>query len=115
MAKLKSLSRNQELLSDLQVASRFWERGIGLLGRASLGEREGLWIHRCPSIHTWFMMFPIDCVFVDRDLKVKAVFENVKPWRVVFPVRGASSVIEMTAGAVKRLGIQVGENLHVVA
>ncbi|HRO67160.1 MAG TPA: DUF192 domain-containing protein, partial [Pseudobdellovibrionaceae bacterium] len=74
---------------------------------------EALWILRCNSIHTFFMMFPIDCVFVNRDLEVKALRRNVVPWRMVFPVWGASSVIEMAAGNIDRLDIRTGEKLHV--
>lgn len=115
MATLTSKTRNIPLIRDLRIATRFWERGVGLLGRSGLGPEEALWIHRCSSIHTFFMAFAIDCVFVDRQLRVKRVFENVRPWRLIAPVWGASSVIEFPAGAAKRLEIRVGEELHVGA
>lgn len=115
MAKLSSLTKQNLLLGDLEVARGFFERGRGLLGRAGLREDQALWIHRCNSIHTFFMKFSIDCVFIDRDLKVAAIYEDVAPWRVVWPVWGASSVIEMAAGSARRLRIQVGEELHVGA
>lgn len=115
MAVLRSETRNRVLLSDLKIARRFFERGKGLLGRVTLPADEALWILRCNSIHTFFMMFPIDCVFVNRDLEVKALRRNVVPWRMVFPVWGASSVIEMAAGNIDRLDIRTGEKLHVGA
>ncbi|MBX3040766.1 MAG: DUF192 domain-containing protein [Bdellovibrionaceae bacterium] len=115
MAVLRSETRNQVLLSDLKVARRFFERGKGLLGRMTLPANEALWILRCNSIHTFFMMFPIDCVFVNRNLEVKALRRNVVPWRMVFPIWGASSVIEMAAGSIDRLEIKTGEKLHVGA
>jgi uncharacterized membrane protein (UPF0127 family) len=114
MATLTSKTRNLKLFGDLEIATRFFARGKGLLGRSHLGEDQALWIHRCNSIHTMFMAFAIDCVFVDRQLRVKSIRENVVPWRLIPPVWGASSVFEMPAGAVKRLGLQVGEELHVV-
>lgn len=115
MATLTSKTRNSVLLGDLRIATRFWDRGRGLLGRKHLGPDEALWIHHCSSIHTFFMAFAIDCVFIDRRMRVKRIFENVRPWRLIAPVWGANSVIEMPAGAAKRLNIQLGEELHVGA
>lgn len=115
MAVLKSETRNQVLLKDLRIATRFWDRGRGLLGTTSLGSEQGLWIHRCNSIHTFFMMYTIDCVFLTKNLEVKALRPRVGPWRLVLPVWGASSVIEMSAGSIERLNLQRGEKLHVGA
>lgn len=115
MAVLRSETRKQVLLGDLKVASSFVARGVGLLRHRSLGDQEGLWIHRCNSIHTFFMRFAIDCVFVDRELNVKSIRRNVGPWRMTWPIWGASSVFELPAGAADRLGIREGEKLHVGA
>lgn len=114
MAVLLSKTRNQQLISDLEVAATEWARGKGLLGRKSLGSEQALWIRRCNSIHTFFMKFTIDCVFLDKNQKVKAVYSRVKPFRMVWPVWGASSVIEFPAGRAQELNIQIGEELHVV-
>lgn len=110
---LLSRTRQTTLLRDLEIAESFFARGRGLLGRASLGPEQGLWIKPCNNIHTWFMKFPIDCVFVDRGLTVRSLRENIRPWRMVMPQWSAHSVIEMPAGSVSRLGIQVGEVLDV--
>lgn len=115
MAILGSETRQKVLLRDLKVARSFIDRGVGLLNRENLGQEEGLWIHRCNSIHTFFMRFSIDCVFVNRQLEVKALRSHVVPWRLVPPIWSASSVIEMSAGSIERLGIQVGEKLYVGA
>jgi uncharacterized membrane protein (UPF0127 family) len=61
------------------------------------------------------MKFSIDCVFVDRKLRVKKIYRDVRPWRLVLPVLGASSVIEMASGTAERLKINVGDQLHVGA
>jgi len=108
-----SKTRNQQLISDLEVAASEWARGKGLLGRKSLGSEQALWIKRCNSIHTFFMKFTIDCVFLDKNQRVKAIYPEVKPFRLVWPVWGAKSVIEFPAGRAKELAIQVGEELHV--
>jgi uncharacterized membrane protein (UPF0127 family) len=87
-----------QIASDLKTADTLFSRTKGLLGRSSLPEGEGLWIKRCNSIHTAFMKFPIDVLFVDKDLKVVSVYENLKPWRITRLHFSASSVIELPAG-----------------
>lgn len=114
-AKLFSTSRNKILLPELETARSFWSRGVGLLGRKGLNAEQGLWILWGNSIHTCFMRFTIDCVFMDRNLKVKALKKNVKPWRFVAPVWGATSVIEMSEGMIEQLEIELGEQLNVVS
>lgn len=113
MPELMNRTTQQSLIKNLEIARTFAARGKGLLGRTQLPEGQALWIHHCNSIHTYFMKFSIDCVFVDKNLQVKAVYENVRPWRLVFPVWGASSVFELSAGAAEKLKIRKGDQLHV--
>ncbi len=110
---LENRTKNITISSQLEIADGFWSRGIGLMGRKSLLDQQGLWIHRCNSIHTCFMNFAIDCIFVDRTLKVKSLKREVRPWRLVLPVWSASSVFELPAGTISRLGIQEGDELYV--
>lgn len=113
MAVLRSETRRQQLISDLRVATTEWARGKGLLGRKSLGPDEALLIPRCNSIHTFFMKMTIDCVFVDKNLRIKAIYPRVKPFRIIWPVWGARSVIEIAEGRSIELKLQLGEQLHV--
>lgn len=113
MAALMNKTTNETLIPQLEIALTFSSRGKGLLGRSFLPDQQALWIHHCNSIHTFFMKFSIDCVFVDKNLKVKAIYQDVHPWRLVLPVWGASSVIEMTAGSVSRIKVKVGDQLYV--
>ena len=115
MANLRSKTRNTVLADRLDIADRFGARARGLLGRKGLGAGEALWIDPCNGIHTFFMMFAIDCVFVDRELRIKKIYSDVKPWRLIPLVWGARSVFEMPSGAADRLGLKVGEELHVGA
>lgn len=115
MAKLMNTTTNQTLIADLEVASTFLSRGKGLLGREELPSHQALWIHHCNSIHTFFMKFAIDCVFVDKNLKVRAIRKEVRPWRLILPVWGAASVIEMAAGTVSKGNVSVGDQLYVGA
>lgn len=110
---LENKTKNIIITSQLEIADGFISRGVGLMGRKSLLEQQGLWILRCNSIHTCFLNFAIDCVFVDKNLKVKSLKREVRPWRLVWPIWSASSVFELPAGTISRLGIQEGDHLYV--
>ncbi|MBC7371561.1 MAG: DUF192 domain-containing protein [Bdellovibrionaceae bacterium] len=113
MAILKSDTRQQQLISDLSVATTEWARGKGLLGKSNMGPEEALLIPRCNSIHTFFMKMTIDCVFIDKEMIIKAIHHQVKPYKLIWPVWGARSVIEFGAGRAQELQLQIGEKLHV--
>ena len=113
MAKLLGADNKTVLLSDLKLADQYFARLKGLLGTRSLGEDQGLWISRCNSIHTFFMNYAIDCVFLDSKFQVQSIVENVRPGRVVWPQRGAKSVVEMPANRARALNIKEGDQLHV--
>src|SRR5919198_5963514 len=83
------------------IADRARRRMKGLLGRSRLRGGEGLLLRPAPSIHTWFMRFPIDAVFLDRDLVVLDVRVAMRPWRVAGR-RGARAVLEMASGEIAR-------------
>jgi uncharacterized membrane protein (UPF0127 family) len=82
----------------------------GLLGRRGLESGEGLLIRPAPSIHTFFMRFPIDAVFLARDGEVLKVVDRLRPWRTA-GARGARAVVEMAAGEAERRGIEPGTRL----
>src|SRR5215208_7766279 len=86
------------------VAATPLRRMKGLLGRKSLDAGEGLLIRPTSSLHMFFMRFPIDAVFLDRELEVRKVVPDLKPWRVAF-ARGAKSVVELSAGEAAHRGI----------
>jgi uncharacterized membrane protein (UPF0127 family) len=80
------------------VAERLADRMVGLLGRRSLDRTAGMWINPCPAIHTWFMMFTIDAVFLDSGLRVVRRVNRIGPFRAVAGGRGARSVLEVATG-----------------
>jgi uncharacterized membrane protein (UPF0127 family) len=92
------------------VADRSLARMRGLLGRSELPRDEGILIRPCNSIHMFFMRFPIDAIFLDRNGTVVKVVENLKPWRMA-AARRAHTVIELAAGEVKRRGIAAGDQI----
>jgi uncharacterized protein len=92
------------------VATRPLRRMRGLLGRRSLQPGEGILLKPAGSIHTFFMRFTIDAVFLDRDLTVVGVTPALRPWRVAGRL-GADAVLELGEGEWSRRGIAVGDRL----
>jgi uncharacterized membrane protein (UPF0127 family) len=82
----------------------------GLLGRDELPAGEGLLLRPAGSIHTAFMRFPIDAVFLDRDDRVLKVAADLVPWRTA-ACRGARAVLELPGGEAARRGLRVGMSL----
>ena len=83
----------------------------GLLGRRALELDEGLLLRPAGSVHTAFMRFPIDVVFMDDEGRVLRVADRIKPWRTA-SVKGAKAVIELPAGAAALAGITPGQRLR---
>jgi uncharacterized membrane protein (UPF0127 family) len=92
------------------VARTLAARTRGLLGRRGLEPGEGLLITHTSSVHTFFMAFPIDVVFLDRSLRVRSIARDVAPFRMVGRF-GRGSVLELGAGEAMRAGIEQGSRL----
>jgi len=94
------------------VADSPGQRARGLLGRDKLERGEGLYL-ATSSIHTHFMRFAIDAVFLDEDMQVVRIKHSLKPWRFALR-RGAAAVVELEAGTCERAGLGLGERLALV-
>ncbi|MEZ4872861.1 MAG: DUF192 domain-containing protein [Bdellovibrionales bacterium] len=112
--QLKNITKNTVLATDVSIAESFIERGIGLLGKKTLPAHQALWIKNCYDIHTFFMRFPIDVVFLDEQLKVADIRRNMKPWRLAIKP-GANSVIEFLGGTITESKMDIGDQLNVGA
>lgn len=66
-----------------RVARTFAERARGLIGTKSLPPGEGMLILKCNAIHTFFMSFPIDAIFLDKNNNIVKVVRNIRPWRLL--------------------------------
>ena len=98
--RVSNLTRGTVLATHLEVADTGKKRSKGLLGRKGLAEGGGLWIVPCESVHTFFMQFPIDLVYLDRKLRVRKVRESVGPWRLSACL-SAHSILELPAGTIR--------------
>ena len=94
------------------VAASPFSRMRGLLGRSELRPGEGLLLRPASAIHTFFMRFPIDAVFLDRDWRVVGIAGDVAPWRTAGR-KGAKAVLELPAGESARRGLRPGDLLVV--
>ena len=92
------------------VASSPWTRMRGLLGRKELPRGEGMLLRPAASVHTAFMRFPIDVMFLDAELHVVHVAHSVPAWRAVRG-KGAKMVVELAAGECSRRDVQHGDEL----
>jgi len=109
--KVTNLTRNTDLATSMEVADTGPKRNKGLLGRQGLAPGGGLWIIPCESIHTFFMQFPIDLVYLDRENRIKKLRSAVGPWRLS-ACFFAHSVLELPAGAIRASQTQRGDSLE---
>lgn len=104
------LSRARVVCAPCSLADTLWERLRGLMGRRELAPGEGVLLRPSGSVHTCFMRFPIDIIFLDAELEVLRVAAAVRPWRTRGQ-RGARAVLELAAGEAERAGVHPGDRL----
>ena len=99
-----------ELVCRARVATSFASRFRGLMGTSHLPAGSGLLFPRSRSVHTHFMRFPIDVVFLDAERRIVSVRPALPPWRLAAE-KGADAVLELAAGECERLGLAEGDVL----
>jgi uncharacterized membrane protein (UPF0127 family) len=109
--RITNATRGTELASRALAARTFTSRLVGLLGRSRLEAGQGLVLEHCNSIHTAFMRFAIDAVYVDREGRVLKTVPDLKPFRVSGVLRGARSVIELPTGTIADTNTAAGDEL----
>ena len=101
---------NRCVVPQVTVADRFWLRFRGLMGKRSLAPHSGLLLTQCGSIHTCFMRFPIDVVYLSAEYAVLYT-ETVKPWRIGKLVRHVKHTLELPVGEKERF--EIGQILEI--
>ena len=107
---MRNITRDVVLADGADQADTSEKRRTGLLKHTELKPGEGLWIVPCESVHSFFMKFTIDVLYLDRQKKVRGMRPNMKPWRVSACLP-AHSVLELPAGTIGRSGTQKGDQL----
>jgi uncharacterized membrane protein (UPF0127 family) len=100
--------------TEVELASTRASRRRGLLGRDSLDPSCALMLTPCVAVHTAFMRFPIDIIFLDQDGVTVKLVADLRPWRMAAAAR-AHSVIELAAGTLRRQAIALGDRLYLQA
>jgi uncharacterized protein len=109
-----NVTRGTVLATRLEAAHTGPTRRKGLLGRDALAHGEGLWIAPCESVHTFFMRFPIDLVYLDRERRIKKARSAVGPWRLSACL-SAHSILELPAGTIRETQTERGDTLEIVS
>lgn len=106
---IKVLKYNGEFIIDVFVADSFIKRLLGYMYRKK-PHHEAILLKPCNSIHTFFMKFNIDVLFLDKQMQVIKKIENLKPGQIITKVRGSTMVIESKDGAFNN--IKEGSKLY---
>lgn len=109
--RILNITRRTDIATAAEIANTSATRQKGLLGRTGLPEGGGLWIVPCESVHTFFMKFPIDLVYINRGKVVTKVCPGVRPWRIS-ACFSAHSIIELPVGAIHRSRTTPGDQLE---
>jgi uncharacterized membrane protein (UPF0127 family) len=109
---VRNETRNTVLANAAEIAHTSAQRRNGLLGRDHLAPGQGLWIVPCESVHSFFMKFAIDLVYLDRKQRVRKVRSGMVPWRLSACL-SAHSILELPAGVVEATGTQCGDRLQI--
>ena len=95
----------------IRLARSFWQRFKGLMFSARLLAGQALLIPRCSSVHTLFMRYPLDLVYLDRNGQVVKLVHGLRPWRVSWGGQTAAHTVEMAAGGITYCGLALGSRL----
>ena len=109
--QLINQTRQTVIATNIERADNILTRFKGLMGRPQIADNYALWIVPCFDIHSCFMRFEFDAIFLNKELKVLHLVERMKPWRVSKLVRGGHVVVELPAGAIQRTQTQLSDLL----
>lgn len=105
--------KTQEVFADnLKLNNTYFSRLMGLMFKKNLPKGSGIILKPCTQIHTCFMRFNIDVIFLDTNLQVLHVIENMKPWRISPLFLKARYTVELPAGTLKGR-VKKGETLSI--
>jgi len=89
-------------------------KGIGLMGRRQM-VGDGVWMENCRSIHTCFLRFSIDVIFIARDLRLLRIVAELPPWRLVWAPKGTVHVVELPAGSIRRAKLTLDSEIKIIS
>jgi len=108
--RLRNITRGTILGDAIDIADTSEKRTTGLLKHKELRAGEGLWIVPCEGVHTFFMKFALDLVYIDKKHIVRKAVANVVPWRLSMCLP-AHSIVELPAGTIEPSATRKGDQL----
>lgn len=112
--KLFNLTRQELVVEHLAVADKFGSRFWGLMGKKELKKDAGLLLKPCSAVHTWFMKFPLDLIFLDREYRVVKMVEKLPPFWGADGGPKAQIVLELPGGKIAEKRVFLGDQLALV-
>ena len=114
MVSIFNISKNTTIARRGSVADSFLTRMVGLLNKKSLQPDEALIITQCQSIHMFFMRFPIDVIFVDKQGRVVGLVERIKPFRLSPIFFKSIYAIEVSEGAIVQTKTEIDDKIEII-
>ena len=109
--RINNRTRNTLLGTRVATAGGFWSRLRGYIGRSPPKQGEGILLVPCDAIHTWWMTFELDVLFLDARGRVLELVRSLRPWKRTRKVAGARYVLEVPAGTIDASGTRAGDEL----
>lgn len=104
---------NIQIASEVIEADTMLRKMKGLMFAEGMDGYDGLLFTRAPSIHTFFMKFPIDVLFLNKNKKIIKIIRNLKPWRLTRTYFTAYQTLELMGGALDER-VKEGDVIEVV-
>lgn len=101
--------REELIASEVIKAESFFNKLFGLTVRRKLRTGEGFYIENCSSIHTFWMRYSIDVIFLDKNNRVIAIYYNIRPFKITRFIRNSFSVLELNSGTIDKTTLSVGD------
>lgn len=109
---VKNKTKQTTLGENIRAANTFLTRLKGLMFKKHINPGEGLYIYPCKGIHTFFMGFPIDVIFINNRKQVVYLINKMKPWALSPVIREAHGVLELPENSIINKNIEIGDSLE---
>ena len=102
------------IAKEIEIAKTFFDRLVGLLGRFTIDANYGLFFPGCRSIHTIFMKFSLDIIFLDKNMRITKMISKMPPNRVAYGLFDTKNTLELLGGTLNNYVLKVGDQIALV-
>ncbi|GLC28999.1 DUF192 domain-containing protein [Clostridium omnivorum] len=106
---IKNITKNEDICKNVIVANNFLKRLKGLMFTKELSSDTSMYINHCNQIHTFFMNYNIDVLYLDKNSVIIEINENMKPGKIGKKVKDAVAVVELQGGKISKSNLKVGQ------